>query len=74
MNIIGTVWWAATLSADMRQLRETLVEVKATSNDRYTGADARRDFAVVNASMAEVKERLRDLERATTTPTRNYNR
>lgn len=71
INIAGTIWWAATLSADMRQLRESFTEIKAASVDRYTNSDARRDAAVINASMAEVKERLRDLERAAAANVRN---
>lgn len=64
VNMVGSVWWAATLSADLRQVRETLAEFKILTADRYSGSDANRDSALVQRQFLDHENRIRDIERS----------
>lgn len=62
----GSVWWGATLSADLRHVTETLARMET---ERYTKADAARDIQRLeqrNSAFAEqageIKARVSRLE------------
>jgi hypothetical protein len=63
VNMIGGVWWAATLNAEIRQLRDSVAEIKGTYADRYSGADAARDLAITRNRLEDHEVRIRELER-----------
>lgn len=58
-QLIGGVWWAATLSSDVRHLT---VAVTAMQNSQYTRGDAERDQKYVRERMSEIERRLGVIE------------
>lgn len=67
VNIVGGVWWAATLSAEIKALREMLgrleLQVSTMAGAAYTAAEARRDLEHVQRQLTDHEARLRQLER-----------
>jgi hypothetical protein len=63
MQAIGAVWWAATLSAEMKALRDVVSELKAQIAAGYTAADAARDLSTIRVQISDHETRLRAIER-----------
>lgn len=55
----GIVWWAATVSGDLKQL---VAQVRELKEERYTKNDAQRDQALVQQRFGEHDRRLASLE------------
>jgi hypothetical protein len=64
VNLIGGAWWAATLSADMRNLREAVTAVQQGVAGAYTRNDHARDQSLIHQRLEDHEERLRQIERA----------
>lgn len=64
VNLIGGAWWAATLSADMRNLREAVTAVQQGVSGAYTRQDHARDQSITHQRLEDHEARLRDLERS----------
>lgn len=62
-HAVGGVWWAATLSAELKYVRELMVEMKTQLASAYTAAEARRDFGVIESKIGDHEVRLREIER-----------
>lgn len=62
-NVIALVYWAATLSADMRNLQINVSELKNAASNNYTKAQAEVDFGNFRRDVKDHEERLRSLER-----------
>ena len=62
VNVIGGAWWAATLSAELKHLRDVVTELKVQLADRYSGAEAARDLAATQQMLRDHEQRLRRLE------------
>lgn len=60
---MGAVWWAATLSAELKSLRDVVAEMKLQIGGIYTAADAVRDLSPIRTQVADHESRLRDIER-----------
>lgn len=58
-NIVATVWWAATVSSDVRHLTEGFGMLQAV---QYTRSDAERDLRNVGERVGEVQRRVGKLE------------
>jgi hypothetical protein len=54
-QLVGSVWWAATLSSDVRHLT---VAVTAMQSSQYTRSDAERDQKYARERMGEIERRL----------------
>lgn len=67
-NFAGGIWWAATQTAKMDFVQNTITaiqqDLKDASNDRYRGADALKDFTVINSRIDRVEGRVVTLERS----------
>lgn len=65
-HFAGGIWWAATQTAKMDFLQSSLIELsqdlKDASADRYRGADAKRDFLVIQDRMERNEDRILNLE------------
>lgn len=53
----------ATMAERMSSLQTSLVSLQARMADRYTSADALRDFAIRDDRITEIRKRLDVLER-----------
>lgn len=64
VNIIGGVWWAATLSAEVKNIRELLTDTKKTLETTYREGEARRDKEIsqIQANIQDLENRTRILE------------
>lgn len=62
-HAIGGIWWAASLSAELKFLRELMSELRSQIGTAYTSAEARRDREVLEAKIHDHENRLRGLER-----------
>lgn len=62
MNTVGGVWWAATLTANLNNLRELVADMKASLGNSYTAAEARRDLSSLQSQLQDHEGRLRALE------------
>jgi primosomal protein N'' len=62
VQLIGVVWWAATLSAQMQALREVVAELKAQIATTYSAENAQRDLAPLRAQVGDHEARLRLIE------------
>jgi hypothetical protein len=60
---LGAVWWAATLSAEMKALRDVVSELKAQIAAGYTAADAGRDLSTIRSQISDHETRIRAMER-----------
>lgn len=56
---IGGVWWAATLSANMKALTTI---VSSATDDRYRSADAVKDFALRDKDIQNNNESIKDMK------------
>jgi hypothetical protein len=63
VNLIGGAWWAATLSADMRNMREALAAVQQRVAEAYSTHDSARDLAIIRQQLADHESRVRELEK-----------
>lgn len=63
VQIIGGVWWAATLNAEVKALRELVSELRTQIGSSYSANDAARDLAGVRRTIDDHEGRLRHLER-----------
>lgn len=63
VNVVGGAWWAATLSAELKHLRDVVTELKLKLADRYSGTEAARDLAITQQQLRDHEQRLRLLER-----------
>lgn len=67
VNLVGGVWWAATLSAEVRALREQNARMETLifnqSSSFYSAAEARRDLAAIQAQLQDHETRLRHVEK-----------
>lgn len=52
-------WWAATLSAQVAALRDTMGDIKAILGTAYSVTDARRDLSAIEAKLQDHEQRLR---------------
>jgi uncharacterized protein (DUF2342 family) len=64
MHAVGGVWWAATLSAEMRALRDVVAKLELQIAGTYTGAEAARALADIHKQLNDHELRLRNVERA----------
>lgn len=62
VQAMGAVWWAATLSAELKSLREVVSEVKLQVTGIYTAADAVRDLAPIRERLTDHEQRMRRIE------------
>lgn len=62
MHTVGGVWWAATLTADLRNMRELIGEMKAALGNGYTAAEARRDLSYIQQQLQDHEARIRAVE------------
>lgn len=67
VNVIALVYWAATLSADMRNLQVNVSELRNASTNNYTRAQAEIDLTKFRDDIKDHENRIRFLER---TPSR----
>jgi hypothetical protein len=58
-HLFATIWWAATLSSDVRHLAEGFGMLQAA---QYTRTDAERDFRNVGTQTDELRRRVGRLE------------
>lgn len=58
-NIVATVWWAATVSSDVRHLTDGFGVLQAV---QYTRGDAERDLRNVTERVGEIQRRVTKLE------------
>lgn len=63
VHAIGGIWWAASLSAELKFVRELMGELRVQLNSTYTGTEARRDREAVEAKLLDHETRIRSLER-----------
>lgn len=54
----GSIWWGATLSADLRHVTETLARMDM---ERYTKADAARDLLRLDQRDQALSEQISEL-------------
>jgi prophage antirepressor-like protein len=59
---MGAVWWAATLNAEMKALREVVQELKSQIATNYTANDAARDLSGIRSVIGDHEARLRAME------------
>lgn len=64
VNITGGVWWAATLSAEVKNIRELLTDTKKTLETTYREAEARKEkeMSTIQSQLQDQENRLRMLE------------
>ena len=66
IHMSGGVWWAATVTAELKHIRKELdsfsVQLASATNDRYRGIDAVKDFKVVSERIERNEVRLIALE------------
>lgn len=67
-HFIAGVWWAATLTANVKNMESTIVlltaEIKSNGVDKYRGVDAAKDFGVVIDRLSRNEVRISSLEQA----------
>jgi hypothetical protein len=63
INLIGGIWWAATLSAELTFMRELMGELRTKLSAAYTSVEAKRDRESVDVRLIDHENRLRQLER-----------
>ena len=59
----GSIWWGATLSADVRHVNETLARMEG---ERYTKQDATRDILRLDQRDATIAEQVNELRQRVT--------
>jgi hypothetical protein len=59
---MGAVWWAATLSAEMKALRDVVADLKQQIASSYTANDAARDLSGIRGTIGDHEARLRAIE------------
>lgn len=55
----GSIWWGATLSADLRHVTESLARMET---ERYSKSDAARDAARMDQRLDDVVRRIARIE------------
>lgn len=65
LQLIALVYWAASLSADIKNLQFQVTDFRAASADRYTLSQAREDWKRYDGNFADHEARIRRLELAT---------
>ena len=63
LNVVVVVYWAATLSAEVRGFQSQLTEFKQGSSGNYSATQANKDFADVYRQLNDHENRLREFER-----------
>lgn len=58
VQFAGTIWWGATMSADLRHLTEAFARI---DGERYTKSDASRDIQRLDQRDALISEQHNDL-------------
>lgn len=58
----GITWWAATLSADFRNLQGQIAELKESLRGGYSATEARRDLSALQAQLNDHEQRIRVVE------------
>lgn len=59
VQLVATVWWAATLSAQVQALREVVTDLKAQIAVSYTAQDALRDLSPIRNQLLDHEARIR---------------
>ena len=59
VQLVATVWWAATLSAQVQSLREVVTDLKAQIAVSYTAQDALRDLSPIRNQLLDHEARIR---------------
>ena len=62
MQLIAVTYWAATLSADIKNLQTQVTDFKTSSADNYSASQARAEFSLVTRIHADHEDRIRKLE------------
>lgn len=62
VQLVATVWWAATLSAQVQALREVVTDLKAQIAVGYSAQDASRDISPLRGQIIDHEARIRALE------------
>lgn len=66
IQTMGGIWWAASMTTDMANVKKELVNINAqilvASSDRYRAADASRDFSIIEKRLDRNEARIANLE------------
>ena len=63
VQMSGGVWFAATLNAEVKALRETISDLRVQLQSGYTALDASRDLVPLRATLTDHESRIRAVER-----------
>jgi hypothetical protein len=63
VNGIGGVWWAASLSSELKFVQQMLTELRSQVGTTYTTTEARRDREAMEQRISDHEHRLRQLEK-----------
>jgi signal transduction histidine kinase len=63
LNLVVVVYWAATLSADIKNLQYQVADFKNGAADRYSNTQATKDFTEVFRQLSDHESRIRAIER-----------
>jgi hypothetical protein len=63
VQIVGGVWWAATLSAQNAGMRDLLVQLRTEMKEYALKSDVDRRFEDQNRALLDHEARLRTMER-----------
>jgi hypothetical protein len=61
-QLVGSVWWAATLSSDIKNLSLNFAEVKKDLAGAYPESRAANEFALIHRTTQDHESRIRSLE------------
>ena len=64
MQLIAVTYWAATLSADIKNLQSQVTDFKQSSAENFSASQARAEFAMVSRAQSDHEERIRNLEKS----------
>ena len=70
VQIVGGVWWAATLSAQNASMKDLLVEVRSDMKGYALKADVDRQFNEQDKTIVDHEARIRVIEGRPRAPTR----
>lgn len=62
IGLAAVFWFASTVNGMQLQLARLETQMTERTSDRYTGTDARHDFATLNVHMEDVDRRVSSLE------------
>jgi Tfp pilus assembly protein PilO len=62
-NVIALVYWAATLSSDIRNLQYNVSELRSAASTVYTKSQADTDLQRLRGDIKDHEDRIRAIER-----------